>query len=206
MSRRLRAAALVCVAAGLLAACGISDDAAPRDIPVAEQLPLGGGLGNQAGASAGTSRVYLLAPEVAGQATVLQGVPRDVDETPEAFLKALFAGPNAGELDEQYRTALPGEMVLLSTSRRGSVLEIDVSKDLQLLSGQALVAAVAQIVFTCSELPGVASVKILVEGADQQWPTGNGEVQSEPLTVYDYPGLVQSAQPAYPAIPTPSQP
>ena len=31
-------------------------------------------------------------------------------------------------------------------------------------------------------------------------------LQSEPLTVYDYPGLVVSAQPAYPAIPTPSQP
>ena len=97
-------------------------------------------------------------------------------------------------------------MVLLSAARRGSVLQVDVSKALQQLSGQALVAAVAQIVFTCSELTGVTAVKILVEGADQQWPTGNGEVQSDPLTVYDYPGLVQSTQPAYPAIPTPSQP
>jgi hypothetical protein len=49
-------------------------------------------------------------------------------------------------------------------------------------------------------------VKILVDGADQQWPAGDGALQSEPLTVYDYPGLVVSAQPAYPAIPTPSQP
>jgi spore germination protein GerM len=196
-------------AAGLLASlagCGISDDAAPRDIPAANQLPLGGDIVSQAGASAGTARVYLLAPEVTGQASTLQAVARDVDETPEAVIEALFAGPNEGELDQQYRTALPDGMVLLSATLRAGVLQLDVSKDLQQLSGQALVAAIAQIVFTGSQLPSVHSVKILVEGADQQWPAGNGEVQSEPLTVYDYPGLVQSAQPAYPAIPTPSQP
>ena len=67
-------------------------------------------------------------------------------------------------------------------------------------------AAVAQIVFTASEVDGVESVNILINGADQQWPSGNGELQSAPLTVYDYPGLVQSSQPAYPAIPTPVQP
>ena len=49
------------------------------------------------------------------------------------------------------------------------------------------------------------SVQLLVDGVAQQWPAGNGEARSEPLTVYDYPGMVQSSQPAYPAIPTPPQ-
>jgi hypothetical protein len=59
-------------------------------------------------------------------------------------------------------------------------------------------------VFTSSEIEGVRSVKIVVDGADQQWPAGNGALQSSPLTVYDFPGLVPSAQPDYPATPTPT--
>ena len=122
------------------------------------------------------------------------------------LLTALFAGPNVVELDSQFRTALPAGVQLLSTTRRGGVLRVDVSKEMGQLSGEVLVAAVAQIVFTASEVDGVESVNILINGADQQWPSGNGELQSAPLTVYDYPGLVQSSQPAYPAIPTPVQP
>lgn len=190
----------------MLSACGIGNDDTPRNIPEIDQMPLGVGGDSGAGAATGTARVYLLAPEVVGQTTSLEAVARDVDETPSAVLEALLAGPNAGELDLQYRTALPVDLRVLSTTSRGGVLVIDLSRELLQLSGQVLVAAVAQLVFTGSEVPGVRSVKILVEGADQQWPAGNGEVQSAPLTVYDYPGLVPSAQPAYPAIPSPPQP
>jgi len=204
--KRPRILAAMVATLALLSACGISSDDEPRDIAQADQLPLGIDTDSNAGAATGTAKVYLLEPEVAGQAATLQAVARDVDESPTAVLNALFAGPNSGELDQQYRTSLPAGLALLSAEVRGGVLVIDVTKDLQQLSGQVLIAAIAQIVFTCAELSGSRPVKILVEGADQQWPRGNGEVQSEPLTVYDYPGLVQSAQPAYPAIPTPGQP
>ena len=193
------------VPAGLLiAGCGISTDADPRNIPVADQEQLGVAADRSAGAATGTARVYLLAPEAAGQSQVLQAVARDVEESAADLLAALFAGPNADELQGQFRTALPAGIQLLSTSRRGAVLRVDISKDLLQLSGQVLMAAVAQIVFTASELDGVQSVKILIEGADQQWPAGNGELQSDPLTTYDFPGLVQSSQPAYPAVPSPT--
>ncbi len=194
------------MSAMVLAACGISTDDTPRDIPAVDQEQLGISADRSAGAATGTARVYLLAPEASGQTQVLQAVARDVDETADALLTELLAGPNAGEVGRQFRTALPDDMQLLSTARRGSVLRVDVSGELAELSGQVLVAAVAQIVFTASELDGVQSVQILVDGATQQWPTGNGELQSAPLTVYDFPGLVQSSQPAYPAIPTPTQP
>jgi spore germination protein GerM len=195
------------VLAGLLfAGCGISTDDNPRNIPAVDQEQLGVAADRSAGAATGTARVYLLAPEAAGQSQVLQAVARDVDETATELLTALFAGPNADEMESQFRTALPAGIQLLSASRRGAVLRVDISKDLLQLSGQVLMAAVAQIVFTASELDGVQSVKILIEGADQQWPAGNGELQSDPLTVYDFPGLVQSSQPAYPAIPSPTQP
>ncbi len=188
-----------------LSACGIGSDDTPRNLPPAEQQQLGVATDRSAGAATGTARVYLLAPEGAGQSRVLQAVARDVSENAPDVISELFAGPNAEELVGQFRTALPTGLRLLSATRRGSVLRVDVSQELGELSGEALVAAVAQIVFTASELDGVQSVKILIDGADQQWPAGNGELLSVPLTIYDYPGLVLSSQPAYPAIPTPTQ-
>jgi spore germination protein GerM len=195
---------VVCVALAATA-CGISSDDAPRNIAVADQQQLGVAADRSAGEATGTARVYLLAPDAAGQTQVLQAVARDVEETAAALLSELFAGPNDDEVGRQFRTALPAGLQLLSTARRGSVLRIDVSPELGQLSGQVLVAAVAQIVFTASELEGVQSVQILIDGATQQWPTGNGELQSAPLTAFDFPGLVQSSQPAYPAIPSPPQ-
>jgi hypothetical protein len=41
-----------------------------------------------------------------------------------------------------------------------------------------------------------------VDGAEARWPASNGELQSDPLTVYDFPGLEPSTQPAYPAVPS----
>ena len=100
-------------------------------------------------------------------------------------------------------STIPQGTTLRSAVLRGGTLRVDVSDELLQLSGDTLVDAIAQLVFTASEIDGVRSVKIVVEGADQQWPAGNGQLQSAPLTVYDFPGLVPSAQPSYPAMPAP---
>ena len=42
-------------------------------------------------------------------------------------------------------------------------------------------------------------------GEPQAWPDGRGEQQTEALTVYDFPGLAESTQPPFPAIPEPEQ-
>lgn len=208
MSRRrqLLLASTLMLSAGALGACGISSDDGPRNVPPANQQQLRVATDRSAGAATGTARIYLLAPEGAGQSQALQAVARDVSGNASEVISELLAGPNAQETVGQFRTALPAGLQLLSATRRGEVLRVDVSKELGELSGEALVAAVAQLVFTASGLDGVQSVKILIDGADQQLPAGNGELQSLPLTIYDYPGLVRSSQPAYPAIPTPAQP
>ncbi|CAN5529797.1 hypothetical protein BH10ACT2_BH10ACT2_07060 [soil metagenome] len=199
------------VALGLLlvttaTGCGISSDDGPRDIPAADQVALGVGGDAAPGAAVGTARVYLLSPEVVGQAALLESVARDVAETPTALLEALLAGPNQTEQSNQFRTALPVGTTLLGARRQGFVLRVDLSNDVLELSGQVLITAVAQIVFTASEIAGVRGVTIVVAGANQQWPVGSGELTSEPLTVYDYPGVVPSSQPDYPAFPSPASP
>lgn len=188
------------------AGCGISSDDGPRDIPAADQIELGIGGDPNAGAAIGTARVYFLSPEVVGQAALLESVARDVAETPTALLQALLAGPNQTEQSNQFRTALPVGTQLIDARRQGFVLRVDLSDEVLELSGQVLISAIAQIVFTASEIDGVRGVTIVVGGADQQWPVGSGELTSAPLTVFDYPGLVPSSQPDYPAFPSPTAP
>jgi len=195
--------ALVPLTAMALAACGIDADSQPRDIPPDRQVELAVDTDRSPGVATGLARVYLIAPGGVGSTDVLDSVARDVDETPEDLLGALLEGPNETEFEAEFRTAIPEGTMLRSAVLRGGTLRVDVSDELLQLSGETLIDAIAQLVFTSSEIDGVRSVKIVVEGADQQWPAGNGQLQSAPLTVYDFPGLVPSAQPAYPATPAP---
>jgi hypothetical protein len=79
----------------------------------------------------------------------------------------------------------------------------DGSSEITAQSGERLGLAVAQIVFTATEIDGVRAVRLRVNGQDQRWPKGDGETRDGDLSVYDFPGLVQSAQPPYPAVPSP---
>lgn len=205
MTRRARCRGRVAAAfcALTVSACGISADAEPRDVPAAQQQELGVDGDPAPGATGGEARIYLLAADVSGQATVLQAVARDVDPTPTAMLLALLAGANASELDRQLRSALPTGTVLRSAALRGGVLVVDLSPEILQLTGSDLVFALAQVVFSASEIDAVRAVSLLVDGEPQLWPDGTGVLTATPLTVYDFPGLVASSQPAYPALPSP---
>ncbi len=85
----------------------------------------------------------------------------------------------------------------MSTS---GVVQVDLSDELLDLSGGELTSAVAQIVFTASEIPGAESVLIRVDGATQEWPDGSGAQHRGPLTTYDFIGWAESAQPAFPVV------
>jgi hypothetical protein len=200
--RRLVALGSSLVAVVTLGGCAIGPDDGPRDIDpeILEELPLtpsGGGA-----EATGTGRIYLVAPDPSGSDTVLEAVARDVGSDPRSHLDALLRGPNTDELADQFRSALPPELRLLDVRRRGGgVLLVDVSDEITQLSGDELIAAVAQIVFTSNALPDVQAVELTVNGASAQWPAGNGELRAEPLTVYDYPGIEPSTQPAFPGLP-----
>ena len=201
---RLRGVALATSACLSMAACSIGADTSPRDLGPADRPELSTPTDAGASAATGTARIYLLRPSDTTNSGQLQAVQRDVIEAPLALLTALLAGPNSGELDQQLRSAIPaGTTVRSAELRDGGIVEVDLSSDIQLLSGDVLIDAIAQVVFTLSEIDGVRGVRIAVDGASRQWPAGDGELQSDPLTVYDYPGLMVSAQPDYPALPSP---
>lgn len=182
--------------------CGIGSDSSPRDVAPNERnlSPNVVSDGDEAG---GTSRIYLVAPSEAGDPSLLRSTSRDVAAGAGPLMKSLLAGPNDDELAMRLVTNIPQETQLLSTRTSGDVLFVDVTPEITELSGELLVLAVAQIVFTANEIDGVRAVRLRVNGEDQRWPKGDGETRDGTLTIYDFPGLVQSAQPAYPAVPSP---
>jgi Sporulation and spore germination len=186
-----------------LAGCAIQPDSAPRDIPddlQERESPVAAPTG---GAARGTDRIYLLAPDDSEH--LLRTVQRDTGGDATELLTALISGPNPAEFERGYRTAVPAALVLRSV--RGpddGVVHVDVSDALLELSGGDLTDAVAQIVFTASEIPGAESVLIRVDGATREWPDGSGAQHRGPLTTYDFIGYAESSQPAFPVSPAPT--
>ena len=197
-----RMLAMVAVA-GVVTGCSIQPDASPNDLP-AERAEVFGeaATGDEA---AGTNRVYLLAPTDPEAPQRLRSVQRDVPTAPASVLASLFAGPNASERAAQLDTAIPADVELLAARPVGQVLAVDLNDAFDDLTSDGLRLAVAQIVSTATDIDGVQSVQLRIDGEPRVWPRGNGELTDRPLTKYDYPGLLESSQPAFPAIPSPIQ-
>jgi spore germination protein GerM len=198
VARALAAAVALSVGAG----CAIQPDNSPRDIPAAERgqlepVPPG------AGEATGQSRIYLVAGDGSDGDGQLRTVLRDVEPpSADAVLRTLIDGPNQEEFDAGMTSPLPPTTTLHSARPVAGILNVDISGEILELAQSSLRDAVAQMVFTGSELDSVRAVQIRVDGQSQAWPDGSGELQTRPLTIYDYPGLAESAQPPYPPIPS----
>ena len=202
--RRLRAAVASLVAVIAIAGCGIDTDSSPRDISDANRAALANVSTQAAGSVTGSDRIYLLAPDQTSDAPHLRAATRNVGGSATQRLTSLFGALTVGEVSSRLHSAIPdGLQLRSSTLQSNGTLVVDVSDQLLGLSTNALIDAVAQIVFTASEVQNVKRVQLLVDGAERQWPAADGELQAEPLTVYDYPGFVESTQPDFPAVPSP---
>jgi hypothetical protein len=191
-----RFAPITVVAMALVTGCGIRPDAAPRDIPI-EDRSLPASPISAAGASGGDARIYLLTPTEPRQ---VRSVTRSTG-TRDDLLAALVAGPTDGELSLPLSSALPAELEVLSTRSVGSVLYVDLSSAIAELSGSGLTLAVAQIVFTATDIAGVDAVQLTVDGQRFPWPRPDGATTTGLLRPYDFPGYAVSAQPDYPVLP-----
>ncbi len=199
------AVAAVTLLATVLAACSIQPNSAPRDVPEDQRAPLDVS-GGDAGPAGGTGRIFLLRDGDADGDGEEDNEPELVSVlrpalAPEPVFTALLQGPNEAELNDGLTTALPPGLELRSVRQSTGTLIIDVSEEMLDLTSEDLRLAVAQIVYTADELETVRAVQLLVDGEQREWPNGRGELQLDPLTVYDFPGLAQSAQPPLPPVP-----
>jgi len=198
-ARRRRAVATVGLLA-VLAGCAIQPDAAPREVPEEDRGSFGAETAT-GDVTAGSSLIFLSAPHETGTTQLLRSAMRDV-RTTDAVVRSLQAGPNRAEREAGYDTAIPTTLEVHSTRTPGNVSTIDINDALDELDAVDLRYAVAQIVFTVAAIDGVDAVQIRVDGEVRAWPKGDGELTSDPLTPYDFPGFVESTQPAFPAVPS----
>lgn len=187
----------------VVSGCSIQPDASPNDLP-ADRAEVFGDVAT-GDVAAGTNRIYLLAPTDPEVPQRLRPAQRDVPTAPKSVLDTLFAGPNAAERDAQLDTAIPADARVLAARPVGQLLTVDLTDVFDELTPDGLRLAVAQIVSTATDIEGVQSVQLRIDGEPRVWPLGNGELTDRPLTKFDYPGLVESSQPAFPAIPSPFQ-
>jgi spore germination protein GerM len=192
-------------AIALLGACGINTDSAPRDISGDRQQQLAEVGRTNDETPAGGSRIYLVDSAAAAQNPVVRAVARNVNLEAGALIGALLEGPTVSERARRLRTAIPAGTALLGVDYDGpGLVTIDLSASILDAAGDSLVTAVAQIVYTLGQLENIERVRLLVEGEERQWPTGDGTLTGQPLTVYLYPGRAASTQPDYPALPSAS--
>jgi spore germination protein GerM len=121
----------------------------------------------------------------------LVSVPRDVPApaTLRAVLTALLEGPTTDEAKTGLRTAIPGKTSLISAAQDASVGRVNVSDRLLDIAGQEQVAAVAQIVFSATVVPGIEGVVLSLSGRRVDAFAGDGTQISRPLQRIDFPFL-----------------
>lgn len=192
--RDLRRVALVLVLA-TAAGCGIRPDPEPRAIDADPVIDPNAGSGS---AATGAERIYLVAP---GEQRLLRSVSRTA-RSAENLIETLLEGPNEAEIEAHWATQIPAATTLLSSDQQGSILYLDLTSDLTSLPAQVQPQALAQLVYTAAEVDGVEAIQITIDGESRALPTGNGQSTTSLLRTYDFPGFVQSVQPAYPALPT----
>ena len=190
---------IIVVSLALAAGCTIQPDDAPRPIAEADRGQFG--LRPTGDEAAGTNRIFLLTAATEDQPTRLRSVLRNVPNDPEAILESLLAGENTDERQAQLSSNLPDELELISARARGPVLTINLNDQFGELNSEALRFAVAQLVATGTEIDNIERVRLQIDGENQVWPVGNGENTEQLLTIYDYPGFLETSQPPYPAIP-----
>jgi spore germination protein GerM len=184
---------LAAVAAAVLglAGCGVPADRQPRQI-ASRNVPF-----ELLAPSTTTSSTV---PRVATSATVVYlisgdrvgPVTREVLAPPvlSRVLVALLRGPTAEESQRGVRTALPRETRVLSAGAQAGTAVVDLSGELAGVSGPEQILALAQLVFTVTEQPGISAVRFSVEGQPVEVPRADGTLTADPLRRADFAPLL----------------
>lgn len=197
----MRRLLLTTLAAALcVGGCAIREDPEPRAIPEEDRVFFGEVATGDA--AEGVGRIYLLSPVAPDGQTQLRSVSRIEPANPRELLSTLVLGANEAESAIGLSSAVPPDLEINAARTVGTRLTIDINDALNELSDNGLRQALAQIVATAVAIDQVQLVRLTVEGENQAWPTGGGESSDQPLSIYDYPGFLETSQPDFPTPPS----
>jgi spore germination protein GerM len=173
---RLAVSALLCGWA--LSACGVTTQSRPEPIgvPAPSQGPT-----TEAGVPGTGATLYFL------RRGRLEAVHRS---TPSPGLRSaldmLTAGPSEEEAAGGLRTALAPQRLTATTGGSDCrTVVVEVTRDFTSLPGRSQLLAVAQVVWTVTELPGCDRVRFQDGGRPLETPTDHG-LTDQPVTRADY--------------------
>jgi spore germination protein GerM len=107
--------------------------------------------------------------------------------TVEKVLQKLFAGPTTAEAVGGLRSAISPDTDILGAPIEARIATVNVSKNFAFGLPTDQIMAVAQVVFTAVEIPGVTGVLFAENGRRQEVPQGDGSSTSAPLGRASYP-------------------
>lgn len=178
---RRAAAGLLGVLAVAAGACGVPQDPAPRvldasALPEELAVPSTTTTSTQAPVPRQAVQLYFVDGEALGLP-----VERDLATPtgPIAALEALIAGPTEEEASAGLTSGIPVEMVIRTSDLTDGVLRVDLAEGaLEQIEGELQRLAIAQLVYTATELPGIDWLWVLIEGEPRALPTDEGDVEA----------------------------
>ena len=187
--RRLAGLALAAVSV-LTAACGIPTGGAPTAINktnVPFQL-LNPGNRDTTGSTLPSAvtvpeSIFLVAPS-----QTVVAVRRDVPipATLSQILGALLEGPTEAESSSGLQSFLSATKVQVTATVSGGVATVNFSSNPDQVVGPNQTLAIAQVVYTATEQPGIAGVIIQIAGQPTSVPTASGADVSGAVTRFSY--------------------
>ena len=180
------AAALVLV--GVCAACGIPSGGAPTviaksNVPFHLLDPSPSTTVAPPPAAGVNETIFLVASDQRLQA-VSRDVPVPADLT--QILAALLDGPTAAESTAGLQTFLTGTRPQVTATVSNGIATVDFASNPVQVVGPDQTLAVAQVVFTATQQPGISGVAFQIAGAPKDVPTASGVQASGPVNRTQY--------------------
>lgn len=164
----MRALAVALCLLAVLTACGVDPQPQPERIAVPTAPP--GTVPPPADDAGQEVVVYLV------RGADLAPVTRATREvTPASAVTLLAAGPTREEVViRDLRTAVAPQSIAVDVGLPGGITAVSVTREFAGITGGNQLLAVAQVVWTLTELPGTARVLFLLDGRPLEVPTDDG--------------------------------
>lgn len=126
----------------------------------------------------------------------------DVKATLDSAIEALRAGPLFTDTADGLRSAIPSSDMIDSATVQSGTATVNLAPSFLTLPGTEQTLAIAQIVYTVTNLPGTGLVEFRLGGRPLSVPTSNGQPSGGAVSRDDYVSLLAAETPSIGA-PTP---